>query len=400
VVVAGALVIGGCGGSDDSGGKAGGSDSGNKDPVKIGAFVYTQGALKAFGDETVGGVKLAVEQINEKGGILGGRKIDLKIYEEGLNAGATTESIRRAKSDGVVAVVGFLDATAATVAASLTDRLELPLVIAGAGTGSFVKDNTRPDLAHVLTYAEALYPTLDEWIKEQGGKKVTQLAYDSEYSRIAEKTHRANLVAPEVDFPKTVYVPYGQTDVSEAAAKAVASKPDTVLFDIWGDATVGAVKRMSELGFKGKSIQATVSMVDAHMKAAGDAVCGMDFMDTEYFYPSPEVPESEQFVADLKAKGRTLGGQTEPFYEGTRLLLEALDKAGSTDDREAIGKAMREVDFVTPRGAPMEVLPNGQVYTPSWDLVQWDCDSGARKVLEKLELPKENFDPSRILDAK
>jgi hypothetical protein len=45
----------------------------------------------------------------------------------------------------------------------------------------------------------------------------------------------------------------------------------------------------------------------------------------------------------------------------------------------------------------MEVLPNGQVYVPSWDLVKWDCDSQSRQVVEKLDMPKSDFDTSKIV---
>jgi branched-chain amino acid transport system substrate-binding protein len=392
VLAGGALAATGCGSSDSSDG--GSAAAGDKSPVKIGAFVYTQGTLKAFGDETLGGVKLAVDQINKAGGILGGRKVELKVYEEGLNASTTQQSIRKAKSEGVAGIVGFLDATAATSAVGLTDKLELPLVIAGAGSGTFIANNTRKDLAHVLTYPEAMYPGVDDWIKSIGAKKVAHIGYDSVAIRITEKVHRKGLA--DLDFPPTIYVPYGQADISEAVAKAAAGKPDVILFDIWGNATVGGIKRLAELGFKGHAIQSTVSMVDQYMTSAGDAACGMTFMDSEYFSPNPKVPESEQFVSDLKAAGYTLGGQTEPFFEGTKLLLEAMDKAGSATDRAKIGEAMHSVDFTTPRGEKMEVLPNGQVYVPSWDLVKWNCKTGKREVLQKLPLAKSLYDDAKI----
>jgi ABC-type branched-subunit amino acid transport system substrate-binding protein len=100
---------------------------------------------------------------------------------------------------------------------------------------------------------------------------------------------------------------------------------------------------------------------------------------------------------DLTAFGATLGGQTEVFYEGTMIMLEALDAAGTTDDREKIGEAMHNVDFVTPRGAKMQILDNGQVFVPSWNLVQWDCDAQARKVVEQLELDESDYDEDKIV---
>lgn len=388
-----AIFIAGCGGSDEA---ASTKPSGNKSPVIIGAFVYTQGSLKAFGDETAGGIKLAVDQVNKRGGILGGRRVELRIYEEGLNADTTTASIRRAKSEGAVGIVGFLDATAATTAASVSDRLDLPIVIAGGGSGSFMKGNTRKDLVHVLTWPEAYYPALDDWIKEQGAQEVVQVGYDSTYTRIAEQVHRKEF-GPPIEFPSSIYIPYGQADVSAAVSRAMAYKPDAVLFDIWGEATVGGIKRMHELGFRGHAIQANVSMADAFMKAAGPAACEMTFMDTEYFYPSEDVPESMEFMEQLEDSGATLGGQTEVFYEGTMILLEALDAAGTTTDREKIGEAMHNVDFVTPRGDPMRILENGQVFVPSWNLVQWDCDQQSRRVVEKLQLDESNYSEDKII---
>ena len=85
----------------------------------------------------------------------------------------------------------------------------------------------------------------------------------------------------------------------------------------------------------------------------------------------------------------------DDFEIRLQALAEATRRARAKAD--AIAKAMLEVDFMTPRGERMEILPNGQVYQSYWALSKWDAAADNKVLVRLMDLPKENWDPSRMI---
>src|ERR1043166_6035169 len=77
-----------------------------EDTVKVGYYGSMTGKEATFGQSTYNGIKLAVDEINAKGG-LNGKKIDVIQYDDkGDSTEAGTAVTRLIESDHVVAVLG------------------------------------------------------------------------------------------------------------------------------------------------------------------------------------------------------------------------------------------------------------------------------------------------------
>lgn len=104
------------------------NNSGNGDTIQLGAMFETTGPVSAYGQAELNGVKLAVKEINEAGGVLD-KQIELVEYDtKSDNAEATSVATRLATEDQVVAIVGPATSGAVQSATQPITRAEVPLI--------------------------------------------------------------------------------------------------------------------------------------------------------------------------------------------------------------------------------------------------------------------------------
>ena len=83
IVALAALTVAGCGGDDDGGG--GGGDGGGGEPIKVGASLPLTGEFSEPGKAAQQGYKVWEEMVNESGGLLDGRKVEMVIKDDQSN---------------------------------------------------------------------------------------------------------------------------------------------------------------------------------------------------------------------------------------------------------------------------------------------------------------------------
>lgn len=106
---------------------AGGSAA-DGDTIKLGAMFEKTGPVSAYGSAESNGVKLAVKEINEAGGVLG-KQLEVVEYDtKSDNTEATSIATRLATEDEVVAIVGPATSGAVQAATQPITRAEVPLV--------------------------------------------------------------------------------------------------------------------------------------------------------------------------------------------------------------------------------------------------------------------------------
>lgn len=76
--------------------------------VKIGAIMSTTGPLQVYGEAGLNGIRLAIDQINEAGGVLD-RQVELVAADDATNPQVGVDAAQRIVNvDGVVGIIGAL----------------------------------------------------------------------------------------------------------------------------------------------------------------------------------------------------------------------------------------------------------------------------------------------------
>jgi len=333
-------------------------------PVKIAGIWNTTGQQKSGGDLVANGVMLAVKQVNESGGILGGRMIELSIYDEGMSADVTSASVKKAINDGNVAIVGGNDATAIFKIQQLARDEGIPFSIA-LGSNKKILD---PDMFYYYgTIHPTLYPEVSEiglcrWFVDQGYKSMVFVSYDLQWGHDYETVFRKAFDKPDspIEILDVLYFPVDQPTVELEITKAIGLNPDFIYAGFWSSsAEVSFLETTHRLGYEGGRCFPPDSMqpsaVEATPEAANGAVC------TTTYLPNLS-PESKAFDEAFMAEyGHIAPGASTMSYEAAMILFLGMDKAGTDSDLKKIADGMHSVDWVSPRGFKLEILPNGQV---------------------------------------
>src|SRR5499433_4560460 len=160
--------------------------------VKIGVLT----PLSPPGDASAGqfivrGAKMGAEDVNARGGVLGGRKIELVVEDDAGTPEKGVAGLRKLVSqDNVVAVIGQFHSSVMDAVQDLAEQLKVPVFSTQASAKKLTEKHlTYTFRTHVIDPDRvALW---NKWITQQGFKRVAILAENTDYGiGLAEETKR------------------------------------------------------------------------------------------------------------------------------------------------------------------------------------------------------------------
>ncbi|MFI4988933.1 MAG: ABC transporter substrate-binding protein, partial [Alphaproteobacteria bacterium] len=202
------------------------------EPVTIGLVV----PLSPPGDPASGqlirrGAELAIEYLNTvKGGVLGGRKVQLAVQDsQGRPEAGVTAYRRLVTEDHAVGVTGFFHSSVNIAANEVAKELGVPTI--GTQTGAADVTAKHYDAAfrtHVIDPLRAA--AWLGWIKKQGYKRVSVLAETTDYGigLATETTDQAKSKNMGLEV-QTLTFDHASTDLTPLLLQVKAFKPDVVI---------------------------------------------------------------------------------------------------------------------------------------------------------------------------
>ena len=118
----------------------------SKEPVKIGLSAAVSGGSAASGEAIKRGLQIAIDEINAKGGVLGGRKLELVVRDdEGNPQKGVTIARELVEREKVVAVFGGLHTTVALAQVPVWHELKTPYMGAWAAGTNITRNGQTPN---------------------------------------------------------------------------------------------------------------------------------------------------------------------------------------------------------------------------------------------------------------
>ncbi|HEV3484553.1 MAG TPA: ABC transporter substrate-binding protein [Vicinamibacterales bacterium] len=212
--------------------------------IPVGVYAALSGDQAAFGVATVQGVRLAADEINAAGGVLG-RKIRLVIEDDqGRPDQASAVVTKLITGDNVLAVIGENSSTQSLAAAPICQQNGVPMIspsstnpavtekgdyifrvcftdpYQGKALASFVKNTLGLDTAAILLDKKTDYSVgLAEFFGKEyvalGGRIVAEQSYSG-----GDTEFRPQLTAIKAASPKVVFIPGFYTEVGQIAIQA------------------------------------------------------------------------------------------------------------------------------------------------------------------------------------
>ena len=336
-----------CGGSDsdDSADQASG-------PIKVGLILSLTGNYSPLGTEDKKAIDLAVEEINNAGGIAG-RKIETILKDDKSAPDQSVLAFNELKGD-VDAVIGSPFSNSALATIPLVDREEIPYI---SLTPADEQVNPVHPYVFVVPATSATYAERTLQYYKGANQTKVAVAYDtkSSYAVAGFKGMQAKageygitLVAQE-EFQTTT------TEFSAVFAKVRASGAQALTVWATGPPAVAFTKQYATAGAGIPLMLTGAQASKLFLDPAGPAAEGV-FMSSSIGVVGPHLPDGPQkeAVTKLHSAFQAKYGYPPPQfaqdgYSGVKLLAAAIEKAKSTD-REKVRDALESLDLVTPNG--------------------------------------------------
>lgn len=377
--------------------------------IPLGMVTWREGAAKSFGDLHLQGAQLAVDQINsgsvpdvfsvdvdEGGGILGGRQIELRDYDEGYEASTALNATKEAINDGVVALLGGSDATTCVAIKDASKELDepLPLAITGCGTEKITEEgykgavHIRSPIKPVQSEDNAL-SVVARWILDQGWTNVQGVGLDSDFVKTTDDEFQRIFgeQAPDgFNYNGMIYFPYGTDEARVEVTKGVGSNPDLLYLGVFGQPViVNAIQAAREAGYDGDILMNEAIWSPAELEILGDLGEGV-YGHGSWFY-DPEVPESKAFRdAYVEAYDEEPHWFSQLGYTAVLLLAQSMQDAGTTD-AGPVKDAMYSASLRTPLGDELRLRDDGMRIMKEW--VFWQAQDGEMVVVDRVPFTTE-----------
>jgi branched-chain amino acid transport system substrate-binding protein len=338
------LAAAGCGGKDKQ------ADTPQlKGTMAFGVLAPTerQGELGTRAKDLTDGARLAVDEINAKGGVLG-KRLELQIVDDACDAQVAYESAKAFLSDSDVAgVLGGMCDAAAEREVPVIDSTGIPFLITSATANDLVDaDSQSTFMMNGTVYQQALSSVF--WLNYKQAQRLAVVQDDSPESKLLART-AIGLVdgAPKLVSLQTIE-PGGQ-DVETIAEAAVAGKPNSILWTGGPAAGGELVKALRSAGYKGTFNATAASESPEFIAAGGKAAEGAFVMATSTAQNTPMAkPWAQSFEQRYK---RAPGFDAQQAYDSVRTLAHAIQKAKTTDGPKVVKRmSTLDPDFVNSLG--------------------------------------------------
>ena len=364
------LLLAACQGTGQSSSSAGASGGGGtKGTVKIGVDLPLSGGEVANGEPTLNGVKLAVKQANDKGGV-GGYTVDVNVQDDAKDGvhnpdqGATNAGTLVA-DEAVVGMVGPFNSNVARAEIPVTNEAGLAQCSpANTGTdltkaGSEQYRPSKPDQRNyfrVATPDDIQGPAMAQYDYNDLGKKTAYVMDDTEaFGKGVADSWSAEFEKLGGKIVKRDGVPKSTTDYTPFFTAAKALNPEVVYFG--GTQVTGgglARKQMVQAGMGDIPFTGPDGIADLGTGGSEGAFITLAGVENSHdVYGSVagihDIPDPEAFAAQYKAEySKDPGAYSALAYACTQVLLQAIDKsAGSASDMAALREAVRAYVFTT-----------------------------------------------------
>jgi branched-chain amino acid transport system substrate-binding protein len=322
-------------------------------PIRVGFITSLTGNYSALGGEDKKAVELAVEQINDKGGLLG-RKIELITRNDQTQPDQSILAFGDLKGQDVTAVIGPVFSNSALATEPLTQREGIPyLSLAPA------QEQVQPVRPYVFVTPALSAMYADRYLQYMQSEHITKIAvaHDAK-SAYASAGHTAMVsLAPKYGVEIVTDEEFETTtaDFSPIFTHVRGSAAGAFVFWGTGPPGVTVTKQYAASGLKTPLFLTGSQASKLWLEPAGPAAEGVTVLSAigvvgEYLPDGPQKQVIDQMAGPFQQKyGYPPPQFAQDGYSASLLLFEAIKKANSTD-RAQIQQALDHMTLITPNG--------------------------------------------------
>jgi branched-chain amino acid transport system substrate-binding protein len=338
------------------------------EPVRIGVTTILSGPYADRGQSEQYGVELALQRINEAGGVLG-RPVEAFYGDNAADPATGVAATKRLTDEQhVAALLGALATPVTHAIMPVVQEAKTPLVIdisagqdfvdaSGIGGNDYVFKTIPSDLD--------IARDMIDWLKKEGVHSVAILADDNDFNRTNAASMEKAATAAGIKTLANEVVAKGATDLAPTLARLKALQPDRLVTVL--SASSAPFFRAYEQSGGGVALAGRIDLSTAiatlspQFLAAGGLASAAG---VTVFNPSIETPGVKDFIEAYRAKYGLTPTQRSFFaYEAANLVVDAIRRAGS-DKPEDVQKALKSSTMPSLLGGSYTMDDHNHPHTP------------------------------------
>jgi branched-chain amino acid transport system substrate-binding protein len=304
-----------------------------QEPIRIGQIVPQTGFLATMGTYGSTGAKIAADEINEKGGVLG-RKIQIVVEDE-TNPGVAVQKARKLiEKDKVHAITGIVSSASALAVGEVAQREKVLFINTGANS-----DEIRGAKCHRYVFSvegsnTQYVSAIATWLLQQPKLKTWYfLTSDYAFGHDLLKVSQKLLQKAGRTQAGSELIPTGTADFSSYLLKVKAAKPDLVFQNLAGTDQTNFLKQFKEFGL---DMEVAGGLVDTALvwPVGAEALAGHFPL---LWWHELKIAGASDFVTKFKRLANDPPeNQGWADYTAIKVLAEVIKKVNSTDSKALV----------------------------------------------------------------
>jgi branched-chain amino acid transport system substrate-binding protein len=327
-------------------------------PIKIGMIDPLTGVYAAPAQNEVTGAKLAVTQINAKGGILG-REVELLVEDSANDVGTGVQKARKlTERDGVQFLIGDVNSGIALAIAQVSNEKKVLHIVSGGHTDGITGKDCHWNVYRVCNTTKMEANAVAELVFKKYGKKWHFITPDYAFGHTLQEAAEADLKKFGGTMTGNELTPLGTTDFSAYLIKARAANPDVLLVLPQGSDMINCMKQIAQFGIE-KQIHVAGLQQELESLEAMPPEARVGVWMFEWYWKQPGVPGVDKFVAEIrKVNGGKVPTARHWFGYTSAWTFALVANREKTLDAVKLAKALG--DFELP--AEVKLQPNKCYY--------------------------------------
>ena len=324
----------------------------SSEPIKIGLVAAITGGSALSGESIIRGLAIAIDEINQKGGILGGRSLELVTRDdESTPARGVAAARELIEQEKVAAVFGGIDSPVSLAMMPVIHELQVPYMGVWAAATKITQNGHNPNFAFRVSANDNI---VDRFLikhvsKAYGKPKVGLMLVNNPWGESNEAGFKQ--WAPEYGVEVGAIEKFNDTDTDMSAQLARLKDAGVGAVLLVGNAAPGAqvMKSLTRIGWDVPVVSHWGISGGRFPELAGKAASKVVFVQTHSFFGEQNATGQKVMTAlkdkyKLNSPGEILAPVgTANAYDAMHLTALAIETAGSTE-----GPKVREAFYSLP----------------------------------------------------
>lgn len=339
----------------------------SSEPIKIGALYSLTGGMSSIDTPSLRGAQLAVKLINENGGLLDGRMIELISVDAKTDQKAAAIGAKKLLSKGVIAGIGHSDPSFVLPSAPRFQKKGIPFVTSGATLPTLPK--MIGDCMFMVPFGDddQSFAIADYSFKKLGVKNFVVWTDNSmDFTKTLSRFYKQRAKELGMNMVLEDFFMMGDKDFSAQIArlKAADPKPDAIFISSIPNEAGLTTKQIRENGLDLPIVSGDGFDTELIVSVPGKELANDVYFSTHTYRADPR-QEVTDFINNYKKEyGVEPENAFAPLgYDAVALIADAITRAGSADPKalkESLAKTngfkavTGTISYTRPSGVPVK----------------------------------------------